>query len=276
MSMVRAFLRGKAFLAKIALLPLLPACGGGDEGAQPPVVVVQAPLDQGAAGAPASGQPAAAGYAGVSWQTGWGSGGAAGGPGTTDPNAEPYDVVALLREFDPQLVDPPNDGPAAERPQDDILSALAVMDAENVYGRVVTRAPLKPGEAGELRFWLEQQGSMVTVELKTSSRERNCELSDVKTPEQQTVVPGCFWMGNALDFRIPIKQIPPAVDTSKPCWVTGFQSCCADAERNQPYDSVAEAQEVWRMPGLASEVEAGGASDDPAPVPAAGAGGGAQ
>ena len=41
-----------------------------------------------------------------------------------------------------------------------------------------------------------------------------------------------------------------------PFHVSGFQTCCVDEERTQEFDSIDAAQEVWRVPGLADELEA--------------------
>jgi hypothetical protein len=222
--------------------------------AQPPVIVVQAPPDQ-AATAPAVAGAAAveganAGYAGLAWQ----AVNQAQPNANADPNAEPYDVVALLREFDPQITDPPNDA-EGDAGHDDILSALSVMDEQYLYGRIVTRSPMRGDDVREVRFWIEQQPNMATVEVKVGTRDRPCELSDIKAVDQQSVVNKCFWAGNALDFRIPLKDVPASIDTTKPFWVSGFQTCCTDAERNKPFDGTDSAQEVWRVAGLASEVE---------------------
>lgn len=220
--------------------------------AQPPVIVVQAPPEQPATegGAAAGSEGATTGYAGLTWQAVNHNEPSA----NPDPNSEPYDVVALLREFDPQLTDPPNDA-QGDGGHDDLLSALAVMDAEYLYARVVTRSPMKGDDVREVRFWIEQAPSMATVEVKVGTQDRPCELSDVKAADQQSIVPKCFWAGNALDVRIPLKDVPASIDTTKHFWVSGFQTCCTDAERNTPYDAAEGAQEVWRVAGLASEVE---------------------
>ncbi len=253
--------RARLFLSGFGLLVLSlgvgcePPTDSASKQSQPPVIVVQAPPDQNAGAKAAAGTNVAndagsAGYAGLAWQAVNQSQPNA----NADPNAEPYDVVALLREFDPQLTDPPNDG-QGDAGHDDLLSALAVMDAEYLYGRIVTRSPMKGDDVREVRFWIEQQPAMATVEVKVGTRDRPCELSDVKAADQQSVVSKCFWAGNALDFRIPLKDVPASIDTTKPFWVSGFQTCCTDAERNTPYDSAEGAQEVWRVEGLASEVE---------------------
>jgi hypothetical protein len=154
---------------------------------------------------------------------------------------------------------------------DDLLSAFVVMDAKYLYGRMTSRAPMTAEAAREVRFWLEQEPSMVTVEVKVGTTGRPCELGDVESSEVQKVVLNCFWTGTALDFRIPLDAIPAIIDTTKPYWVSGFQSCCSDEGRNNPYDSIAGAQEVWRVSGLAAEVDVKGG--DPAPSDPAAAGG---
>ena len=256
----------KALLSSITLLTTCPALalllagcsGGGEDGenpqAQPPVIVVQAPPDG-----------VAEGYAGGAWQTPSGTPTVA-APGEGD--AEPYTMVALLREFDPHLTDAPKDQ-QGEAAYDDLLSAFTVMNDTYLYGRMMTRAPMTDDDVRETRFWIEQDGNMITVEVKVGTTDSPCELSDVKTPEGEKVVPKCFWVGNALDFRIPLDSIPPSIDTTKPYWVSGFQTCCSDAERNKPYDEIEGAQEVWRVPEQAAATTAPGsvgADATPAPV----------
>jgi hypothetical protein len=136
-----------------------------------------------------------------------------------------------------------------------LLSAFAVLDARYLYARVVPREPMKRDQTSELRFWIEQGPNMTTVEVKVGTREKPCELSDVKTPESQAVVPLCYWLGNAIDVRIPRDSVPKTIDMRKPFHVSGFQTCCADEARTREFDSIEAAQEVWRVPGLADEME---------------------
>ncbi len=237
-------------------LLLLSGCSGSGEPApepqgQPPVIVVQAPPDT---------EPGTeTAYDEMAWQAmGQGSAG-----GQADaPQSEPYEMVALLREFDPVLTDAPKDA-ASELPSDDLLSAFVVMDDTNLYGRILGRASFANEGAHETRFWIEQGGNMVTVEVKVPSEESACELSDIKAPETQKAVPGCYFLGNALDFRFPLAAIPPIIDVSKPYWVSGFQTCCSDEARNEPYDEIEGAQEVWRVPGTAADVDTGGGGEAP-------------
>lgn len=239
---------------------LLAACpggsqDGGDAQAQPPVIVVQAPPDS-----------VAQSYAGGAWQT---PAGAATEQGAeAGPDSEPYEMIALLREFDPHLTDAPKDQ-AGEAAMDDLLSAFAVMDDAFLYARMVGREPMAKDGAHETRFWIEQGPAMVTVEVKVGTRDRPCELGDVKTPEIQKTVVNCFWAGNALDLRIPLDTVPPSIDTTQPYWVSGFQTCCSDAERNNPYDEIDGAQEVWRVPQQAVAPAApGSVGADATPAPA--------
>ncbi|MCP4870740.1 MAG: hypothetical protein GY898_18720 [Proteobacteria bacterium] len=257
------------FLGAIAFA--IAACSGGGGGdtspqAQPPVIVVQAPPD--------AGPDTKSQYESLAWETiGATPPGQDAAPEiSTDPDAEPYEVVTLLREFDPHLTDAPKDeveGTAT----DDLLAAFVVMDDKYLYGRMTSRAPMTGDNTHEVRFWLEQEGNMVTVEVKVGTTGRPCELGDVKAAEAQKVVANCFWTGTALDVRMPLDAIPPIINTAQPYWVSGFQTCCADEARNNPYDSIEGAQEVWRVPGLAAEVDVkgdGAAPEDAAPVPEAG------
>ena len=250
-------LRLPSFLLLI-IANLLAACGGSgsNEPAQPPVIVVQAPPET----APAQAGSTDPAYPGLAWQTPKtnpsSAAGAAGADNKSNPDAEPYDVVALLREFDPELTDAPKDQ-LGEGAFDDILSAHAVADDTYLYGRLVTRAPMQGEDIREVRFWIEQDDGkkMATVELKIGTRGSPCELSDVKNPEAQSTVNRCFWIGNAIDFRIPLSSVPKNINTKEPFHVSGFQTCCKDSERSQPYDELEGAQGVWRVPGVASEVE---------------------
>ena len=95
---------------------------------------------------------------------------------------------------------------------------------------------------GEVRF---------PSHLLHESRGRPCEIAHVKSPDAQKVVKGCFWLGNALDFRLPLDAFPASIDVTKPMWVSGFQTCCSDPERNKFLDEIDKAQEVWRITGEA-------------------------
>ena len=101
------------------------------------------------------------------------------------------------------------------------------------------------------------------IDSKVGSQNSPCELSDATSSEAQKVVTDCFWGGNALDFRVPIESIPATIDTKQAYWVSGFQTCCSDADRNKPYDEIEGAQEVWRVTGLAAEVEVAPGSTEP-------------
>ena len=236
-------------------------CGSGDRGppaqtAQPPVIVVQAPAEAKTATA----------YAGLAYD----GQDTPAAKATANPDAgsvEPYDVVALLREFDPVLIDPPNDQ-LGEAAYDDLVSALAVADEGYLYGRIVSRVPMRGFYTREIRFWIEQPSEtaeqppeMATVELKVGSRGSPCEVAHVKSPAAQKVASQCFWLGNALDFRIPFGLLPLSIAHEKPLWVSGFQTCCQDKNRDKPFDEILQAQEVWRVKGLASEIDTGGMAD---------------
>ena len=235
----------------LALTVLLLATGCPPESAsgpksQAPRIVVQTP-DSGAptgltADATASPGASKAAYAGANWQN------------QGKQTDEPFEVQSLLREFDPQLIDEANDQQGSAG-YTDLLSAFAVLDARYLYARVVPREPMMRDQTAELRFWLEQGPVMTTVEVKVGTREAPCELSDVEDPEKQAVVPNCFWLGNAIDVRIPRDSVPANIDMKAPFHVSGFQTCCVDEERTQEFDSIDAAQEVWRVPGLADELE---------------------
>ncbi len=183
----------------VTLLASLVACSTGTEAtdatqSQPPVIVVQAP--------PAGPEAGAVGYEALASRVAPTAGAAAGADGST-PGSEPYEVVALLREFDPDLTDPPKDQ-ASEAAYDDLLSAFAVMDEKYLYGRMVMRAPMgADGEVREARFWLEQGENMVTVEVKVGSQNSPCELSDATSSEAQKVVTDCFWAATPSTSESP-------------------------------------------------------------------------
>ena len=238
-----------------AALFVLAACGGGEPAAPataPPVIVVQPPADTADVVEPVT--AAATDYAGQAWEE-------AAGAAAANANGEPDEVVALLREFEAELTDPAGDGGASG--WDDLLSAFVVMDARYLYGRILTQAPMsiERDEVREIRFWLEQDGKMVTIEVKVGTGGAPCELLPATGGEAAAkVVEGCWWIGNAIDIRIPLDSIP-TIDVSQPYWASGFQTCCQDAERARPFDDLEAAQEVWRVPGLAVEKES--ADDKP-------------
>lgn len=232
----------------ISLISLLISCSTEEKSqsmkqAQPPVVVVQAPTEKAAAGTEAPS------YAGLAWEATTEGDAAEGGVGDA---VEPYDVVSLLREFEPSVVDAPKDQDG-DNGYDDLLSALVVADEKYLYGRIVSRVPMRGFYTREVRFWVEQPPEMTTVEIKVGTRGRPCEVAHVKSPDAQKVIKGCFWLGNALDFRIPLDSFPASFDVKKPMWASGFQTCCSDPSRNKFLDEIDQAQEVWRVTG---EVEA--------------------
>jgi hypothetical protein len=237
-------------LSALALSTLLFGCGGGSAPSSKasPVIVLEQP-GGGADGAVADG----ADYAGVAWEQAGVRAEAAVASG------EPAEVVSLLREFEAVLTDPPKDA-AGDNGWDDLLSALVAMDARYLYARILTREPMSVAsdKVRELRFWLEQGGQMTTIEVKVGSMDAPCEVLPSGADEAK-IVNDCFWLGNAVDLRIPLDALPPTLDVSKPYWASGFQTCCSDEARDTPYDELADAQEVWRVSGLAAEVESGDA-----------------
>jgi len=216
----------------------LAGCGGSDSAKPPPVIVLEDP-EGAVAPAPAA---TAADYAGVAWEQAGVRAEAAVASG------EPAELVALLREYEPTLTDPPMDA-QGDNGWDDLTSALVTMDTTNLYGRVRTRDPMSVANdtVRELRFWLEQDGKMVTVEVKVGGMDSPCEVLLPDTAEAK-LVNDCHWVGRAVDLRIPLSTFAPAIDVTKPYWASGFQTCCVDAERSTAYDEIAEAQEVWRIP----------------------------
>ncbi len=247
--MLKSVRMPRASIPFLLALLLLPACGGGEPGAPttaPPVIVVQPPSDSaGGGGAPTT---TGSDYAGMAWEQ-------AGAAPAQAEGGEPDSVVLLLREFEAELTDAPGDAKGSNG-FDDLLSALVAVDARYLYARVLTQEAmtLSGDKVRELRFWLEQAGKMVTVEVKVGSQEAPCELLDAASAnDEATIVKGCFWLGNAIDIRIPLDAIPATINVANPFWASGFQTCCADEARNEPFDTLEAAQEVWRVPGLASE-----------------------
>ncbi len=234
-----------AVLLSTALI-LSTACSSGEpqkdfKQGQPPVVVVQAP-----GSTPAKDSKTDSSYAGLAWEAA-----TSGAVGDSVEEVEPYDIVSLLREFEPAIIDPAKDQDG-ENGYDDLLSSLVVADSKNLYGRIVTRVPMRGFYTREVRFWIEQPPEMATVEIKVGTRGRPCEIAHVKSPDAQKVVKGCFWLGNALDFRLPLDAFPASMDITKPMWVSGFQTCCSDPERNKFLDEIDKAQEIWRITGEAA------------------------
>jgi hypothetical protein len=262
-----SFMLAPSRVLTAAAVLLLVGCPPNDEGTkkdQAPQIVVQASNPGGAptvtTGAAAPPGASKAAYAGANWQN------------QGKATDEPFEVQQLLREFDPQMVDAPNDQ-AGDAGYTDLISAFAVLDARYLYARVVPREPMRRDQTAELRFWLEQAPIMTTVEVKIGTREKLCELSVVDKEGTERSATECFWLGNAIDIRIPRDSVPPGIDMRKPFHVSGFETCCADEARTKPFDQIEQAQEVWRVPGLADELESkddqkfvpGGEESDGAP-----------
>lgn len=190
-----------------------------------------------------------------------------------NPDQEPADVLALLREYDPQMTDSPPRDQKGDKATDDLDWALAVADSTHLYARVFTREPMRPDAGREIRFWIDQGKPLATVEVKVGSVGRPCEVSSTANPEAQQVINDCFWHGTALDLRFPLSALPPELNTTQPFWVSGFEACCEDDARSVPLDKIEAAQEVWRV-GVAGAPQApmpssaeGGAPPAAAPTP---------
>ncbi len=157
------------------------------------------------------------------------------------------DMIYNLGGFDPVVQDAPNDqkGKAAST---DLRSAHAVIDKERMYVRVALREELPEDPPAEIRFWLEQDAKpLVTVEVKLGSKNSPCELSAVDAAEQETAVENCYFSGNPLDLSFPLSAIPAVLKVDAPFHVSGFQTCCMDEQRNDPFDEITGAQEVFRV-----------------------------
>ena len=161
---------------------------------------------------------------------------------------KPEDLVYNLNAYkdEVRLADAPNDQKGKE-PSTDLLSALAVIDKEHMYVRLEFREEMPEDAPAEIRFWIEQEKPLVTVEVKLGSRGRPCELSAVEGNPQEQVVEGCYFVGNPIELSFPLDAIPDVVKVDQPFHVSGFQTCCMDEARNDPFDEVQGAQEVFRV-----------------------------
>ncbi len=157
------------------------------------------------------------------------------------------DMVYNLGGFDPVLEDAPNDQKGKE-PSTDLRSAHAVIDKTRMYVRLALRDKLPEDPAAEIRFWLEQaETPLVTVEVKLGTRGNPCELSTTAEPIVEKAVESCFFRGNPLDLSFPLTAIPDVLKVDEPFHVSGFQTCCMDEDRNDPFDEIVGAQEVFRV-----------------------------
>ena len=161
-------------------------------------------------------------------------------------SAKSEDMIYNLKGYDPTLLDPPNDQ-KGKLASTDLLAAHAVMDKDRMYVRLKLREEMGDSPPAEFRFWLEQGRPLVTVEVKVGSKNRPCELSSVDPPSAETVVENCFYDGNPLDLSFPLSAIPSTIKVEEAFHVSGFQTCCMDEARNDPFDEIQEAQEVFRV-----------------------------
>jgi hypothetical protein len=116
-----------------------------------------------------------------------------------------------------------------------------------MYVRVMLREEMPKDQPTEIRFWLEQGRPLVTVEVKIGSRGRPCEISSVDDPSNETIVEKCFFEGNPIDLSFPLSAIPKVLNVEEEFHVSGFQTCCMDEARNDPYDEIQHVQEVFRV-----------------------------
>ncbi len=160
------------------------------------------------------------------------------------PDAERDQVRARLALRAARLVQAAAEPPGDPLPPGaDLLAAHAVADGETLYARFALAGP--PDRP--LRFWVEQDGTLVGVTAKVGDARRRCEVALVGG-ERSVEVAGCFWSGPAgLDLRVPLSALAP-LDPTRPLWVTGFQSCCRTEAPGEPFDALDGAQEVQRLP----------------------------
>ena len=130
----------------------------------------------------------------------------------------------------------------------DIRAVYMVVDAASVLVRYQLAAAMIPGKSADLRFWLEQDGRLLTVEVKTDSQDMSCGLTPAGGATQQ-LIPSCFVRkDDGIDVAIPRSSLPSFIDPDKDFWISGPQTCCADAERAQPLDELSGSQVAWRAP----------------------------
>lgn len=150
-----------------------------------------------------------------------------------------------LEGWKPMLVDPAGDHVGS--PGGDILSVHAVTDGTYLWLRYrLAQAPSSQEGLPDLRFWVEKQPEMVTVEVKTGTPGNPCEIS--RSDQAEGVVVGnCFKLGEGIDIRLPLKYLPDWASKRDPFFVSGPQTCCADEARSRPVDEIDASQEVWRL-----------------------------
>jgi 4-amino-4-deoxy-L-arabinose transferase-like glycosyltransferase len=151
-------------------------------------------------------------------------------------------ALVLLASRAAELLDPARDPPTLH-PRDDLRGAHAIADATALYARVVlSEPPVRP-----IRFWVEQEPDMVMIEARVGDPNRRCDVVPV-AGGKSVDVPGCFWLGpTGLDLQVPLDALT-TIDSTRPFWVSGFQTCCRDAGREVAWDAIEGAQQVWRVP----------------------------
>lgn len=150
----------------------------------------------------------------------------------------------IMNGYEPELKDATGDVGAGVDPAFDLVSAYAVATDDNLMLRIASAQPMAVDHLTDVRLWIEQGNQLLTVEAKPDHPDSICELTAVDGAEGEEL-PSCVEMGDALDIRIPLKQLPRWLNTREAYFISGVSTCCSDEGRAKPFDEIEGAQQVW-------------------------------
>jgi hypothetical protein len=156
--------------------------------------------------------------------------------------------MQIMAGYEPELEDAAGDVVDGVDPAFDLVSAYAVATEDNLLLRIVSAKPMAVDHLTDVRLWVEQDEQLLTVEAKPDHPERICELTPIDGGEGEEL-PACVEMGDHLDIRIPLKRLPRWLNTREAYFVSGVSTCCSDEGREQPFDEIEGAQQVWIFDG---------------------------
>ena len=177
--------------------------------------------------------------------------------------------MAVMDGYEPLLKDKPGDVGADVDPAFDLTSAHAVDVGDALLLRIQGNRPMTRERGTDIRLWVEQGERLLTIEAKPDHPDRICELTPIGRTEGDEVK-DCLELGETLDLRIPKERLPRWLKTDEAYFVSGVSTCCVDEAREQPYDEIDGAQQVWVFRGVATRAVPAGVGVVAAPAGATG------
>lgn len=170
----------------------------------------------------------------------------------SEPVEELDDATQIMNGYEAELKDPAGDVLAGVDPAFDLVSAYAVATEDHLMLRIASADPMAVDHLTDVRLWVEQDEKLLTVEAKPDHPDSICEITAIGGADGEELA-ACVEMGDNLDIRIPLKQLPSWLNTREPYFISGVSTCCSDEGREKPFDEIEGAQQVWVFEGESAE-----------------------